>query len=44
VALVVGEPLPVASGLSDDELEAVRVDLESRLRVLEARALQLLAR
>jgi lysophospholipid acyltransferase (LPLAT)-like uncharacterized protein len=44
VALVVGEPLPVASGLSDDELEAVRVDLESRLRVLEARALHLLAR
>jgi len=43
VALVVGEPLPVASGLSDDELEAVRVDLESRLRALEARALQLLA-
>jgi len=43
VALVVGEPLPVASGLSDDQLEAVRVDLESRLRALEARALQLLA-
>ena len=43
VALVVGEPLPVASGLSDDELEAVRVDLESGLRALEARALQLLA-
>ena len=44
VALVVGEPLPVASGLSDVELEAVRMDLESRLRALEARALQLLAR
>ena len=43
VALVIGEPLPVASGLSDDELEAVRADLESRLRVLEARALQLIA-
>ena len=43
VALVVGEPLPVASGLSDDELEAVRVDLESRLRALEARARDLVA-
>jgi len=43
VALVVGEPLPVASGLSDDELEAVRVDLESRLCALEARALELVA-
>ena len=44
VALVVGEPLPVASGLSNDELEAVRMALESRLRALEARALQLVAR
>jgi len=43
VALVVGEPLPVASGLSDDELEAVRADLESRLRALEARARELVA-
>jgi lysophospholipid acyltransferase (LPLAT)-like uncharacterized protein len=43
VALVVGEPLPVASGLSDDDLEAVRVDLESRLRALEARARELVA-
>ena len=43
VALVVGEPLPVASGLSDDELEAVRVELESRLRALEARARELVA-
>jgi lysophospholipid acyltransferase (LPLAT)-like uncharacterized protein len=43
VALVVGDPLPVASGLSDDDLEAVRVDLESRLRALEARARELVA-
>jgi lysophospholipid acyltransferase (LPLAT)-like uncharacterized protein len=43
VALVVGEPLPVASGLSDKELEAVRVDLEARLLALEARARELVA-
>ena len=44
VALVVGEPLPVASGLSDGERESIRIELESRLRVLEARALELIAR
>ena len=43
VASLVGEPLPVASGLSDEELEAVRVDLEARLRALEARARELVA-
>jgi hypothetical protein len=44
VALVVGEPLPVASGLSDGERESVRIELESRLLALEARALELIAR
>jgi len=44
VALVVGEPLPVASGLSDGERESIRVQLESRLHALEARALELIAR
>jgi lysophospholipid acyltransferase (LPLAT)-like uncharacterized protein len=44
VALVVGEPLLVPSDLSDGEREGVRIELESRLRALEARALELIAR
>jgi lysophospholipid acyltransferase (LPLAT)-like uncharacterized protein len=42
VALVVGEPIAVGSDLADSELEAVRVELEARLRTLEARALDLI--
>ncbi len=41
VALVVGEPIPVAPHLSDSGLEAVRIELEARLQTLEARALEL---
>ena len=44
VALVVGEPVVVPSDLTDDAREAVRLDLESRLRVLETRALELSGR
>jgi lysophospholipid acyltransferase (LPLAT)-like uncharacterized protein len=38
VALVVGEPLAIPQGASDDALEASRVELEERLRALESRA------
>lgn len=44
VALVVGEPLVVPPDLPDPEREAVRLDLESRLRALETRALELSGR
>jgi lysophospholipid acyltransferase (LPLAT)-like uncharacterized protein len=37
VALVVGEPIAVAPQLSESELEAVRVELEARLRRESAR-------
>ncbi len=43
VALVVGEPMAVPPDASDEQLEAVRVELEARLRNLESRALALLA-
>jgi len=42
VALVVGEPLSVPAGQSEDESEATRRELERRLQSLEARALALL--
>ena len=42
VALVVGEPIAVGSDLAERELEAVRVELEARLRTLETRALELI--
>jgi lysophospholipid acyltransferase (LPLAT)-like uncharacterized protein len=41
VALAVGEPLHVPADASDDGVEAARRELESRLRALEARALEL---
>jgi lysophospholipid acyltransferase (LPLAT)-like uncharacterized protein len=44
VALVVGEPLQVPSEAKDDQLEAARLELERRLGVLEARALEMLRR
>jgi lysophospholipid acyltransferase (LPLAT)-like uncharacterized protein len=43
VALVVGEPLVVPKGTPDETLPTFRVELETRLRVLEARAHALLA-
>ena len=42
VALVVGEPIAVATGATDDQLEAARVLLEMRLAELEQRARELL--
>ena len=42
VALAVGEPMPVAAHTPDEQLEAVRQELERRLQRLEARAHQLL--
>jgi len=42
VALVVGEPIVAGPQPSESELEAVRVELEARLRTLEARALELI--
>ena len=42
VALVVGEPMAVAPGATDGQLEQARTDLESRLRALEQRARQLI--
>lgn len=44
VALAVGEPLAVPAETPDEGLEAVRLDLEARLRGLEDRALAILAR
>ena len=44
VALVVGEPIAVATGATDDQLEAARVLLEMRLAELEQRARELLTR
>jgi lysophospholipid acyltransferase (LPLAT)-like uncharacterized protein len=41
VAVVVGEPLEVPGDAGDEPLEAARLDLESRLRALEFRALQM---
>jgi lysophospholipid acyltransferase (LPLAT)-like uncharacterized protein len=43
VALAIGEPIYVPATVADDQLEAVRLELENRLRGLEARAGQLLA-
>jgi lysophospholipid acyltransferase (LPLAT)-like uncharacterized protein len=42
VALVVGEPIDVPKGSSDDELEVLRRELEQRLAALERRARALL--
>jgi lysophospholipid acyltransferase (LPLAT)-like uncharacterized protein len=44
VALVVGEPMEVPHGASDEGLEQTRIDLERRLRALEDRARELLER
>jgi hypothetical protein len=41
VALAIGEPLHVPADASDDGVEAARLELESRLRALEARAAEL---
>jgi lysophospholipid acyltransferase (LPLAT)-like uncharacterized protein len=43
VALVVGEPIEVPRGTTDDALEHARVDLERRLAALEARAREMVA-
>ena len=43
VALAMGEPLEVPAGADDDALEAARRELESRLRALETRALELVS-
>ena len=42
VTLVVGEPMSVAGDATDEQMEERRVELESRLRALEQRALALL--
>ena len=42
VALAVGEPMPVPSDASVEQLEAARVTLEQRLRVLEQRTKEML--
>lgn len=42
VAVAIGEPLDVSGDANDTELETTRQDLEGRLRVLEARALEML--
>lgn len=44
VALAVGEPIEVRRDLPDEELEAVRLGLEARLRELEQRALAMIRR
>jgi lysophospholipid acyltransferase (LPLAT)-like uncharacterized protein len=44
VALAVGAPLEVAPDASDAQLEQARLDLESALRTLEQRALEMLGR
>ena len=43
VALVVGEPFHVAGDADDHAIESARLDLETRLQALEARAANLLA-
>ena len=43
VALVVGEPFDVPSDADDGSIEAARLQLETRLRALERRALDLLS-
>jgi lysophospholipid acyltransferase (LPLAT)-like uncharacterized protein len=43
VSLTIGEPIEVARGATDDELEAARVELEVRLKALEPLACDLLA-
>jgi lysophospholipid acyltransferase (LPLAT)-like uncharacterized protein len=43
VALVVGEPMPVAGDAGEEQLEAARVELERRLQELEARTRLLLS-
>jgi hypothetical protein len=42
VALVVGEPLPVAADATDEQVEAARQEVERRLQALERRALDML--
>ena len=42
VGIAIGEPIEIASGASDDELESARRTLEARLATLEARALELI--
>jgi lysophospholipid acyltransferase (LPLAT)-like uncharacterized protein len=42
VALAVGRPLEVPTEISDEELEAVRLELETRLQRLEQRTLEML--
>ena len=43
IAFVIGEPMTVASGASEQDLEAARIDLERRLLTLETRAAAMLA-
>lgn len=43
VALAVGEPLEVSGDSTDDGLEIARLELEARLRALEARALEMIS-
>jgi lysophospholipid acyltransferase (LPLAT)-like uncharacterized protein len=43
VALVVGEPFHVAGDADDHAIEFARLELETRLQALEARAANLLA-
>ena len=43
MALVIGEPIPVASTADDAAIEAKRVELEQALQRLEARALAIVA-
>ena len=42
VAVAIGEPLEVSGEASDERLETARQELEGRLRILEARALEML--
>ena len=42
VALVVGEPMNVAADATDEQLEAARMELESRLLALEKKALEMI--
>ena len=44
VSLVVGEPMPVASDATDEQMEEKRNELESRLASLEQQALAMLSR
>jgi len=44
VALVVGEPIDVGADATEGQLEETRMELESRLRVLEERALEMIDR